>query len=257
MRLTVIGCSGSYPGPDSPASCYLVEADGIDDTGRARTWRVLLDLGNGALGELHNHVDPREIDAVLLTHLHADHFLDLCGYYVLRRYHPTGHQPRIPVWGPEGTADRLARSYDLPLDPGMHEEFDFRRYAEDPVELGPFSIEAVEVVHPVPAYSLRVRAGGRLLVYTGDCGPCDGLDRAAEGADLLLAEAAFCEGDDNPEDLHLTGVEVGRTALRAGVDRVVLTHIPPWHDKQIALRETRAVWSGPVELAHTGATYEI
>ena len=76
---------------------------------RPRTWRILLDLGNGALGALHRYVDPLDVDAVFLSHLHADHCLDLCGYYVLRKYHPTGPQPRIPVWGPAGTAERMAR----------------------------------------------------------------------------------------------------------------------------------------------------
>ncbi|KQY63560.1 MULTISPECIES: MBL fold metallo-hydrolase [unclassified Nocardioides] len=252
MKLTVIGCSGSYPGPDSPASCYLVE-----EQFEGRTWRILLDLGNGALGELHNHVDPLTIDAVLLSHLHADHFMDLCGYYVMRKYHPLGAQPQIPVWGPAGTADRLSVSYDLPLDPGMHEEFDFREYPTTSFEFGPFTVQAVEVVHPVPAYSLRVTSNDRLLVYTGDCGPCDGLDRAADGADLLLAEAAFCDGDENPEDLHLTGVEVAELAQRAGAAHLVLTHIPPWHDKQIAYAEAKSIWEGPLDLAHTGATYEV
>ena len=110
MRLTVVGCSGSYPGPDSPASCYLLEAEHDDGSG-PRTWRVLLELGNGALGALHRVVDPLSIDAVLVSHLHADHCLDLCGYYVMRKYHPQGPPPRIPVWGPSDTADRMARAY--------------------------------------------------------------------------------------------------------------------------------------------------
>ena len=114
MRLTVVGCSGSYPGPDSCASCYLLEAEW-----EGRTWRVLLELGNGALGQLQRYADPLTIDAVLFSHLHADHCLDLCGYYVMRKYHPTGAQPRIPVWGPGDTPGRLARAYDLPLEPGM------------------------------------------------------------------------------------------------------------------------------------------
>ena len=126
-RLTVVGCSGSYPGPDSPASCYLLEAEHD-----GRTFRILLDLGNGALGQLHRYVDPLTIDAVFLSHLHADHCLDMCGYYVMRKYHPTGPQPRIPVWGPADTPGRLARAYDLPIDPGMTEEFDFFAH-EDPV----------------------------------------------------------------------------------------------------------------------------
>ncbi|RYP84105.1 MBL fold metallo-hydrolase [Nocardioides guangzhouensis] len=258
MRLTVVGCSGSYPGPDSPASCYLVEATGVDESGEGRTWRILLDLGNGALGALHRYADPLAVDAVFLSHLHADHCLDLCGYYVMRKYHPAGHQPRIPVYGPEGTAARMARAYDLPEDPGMTEEFDFHAYPDGgAVELGPFRIEPVAVEHPVPAYALRVHAGGRLLVYTGDSGVCEPVEHAAEGADLFLAEAAFCDGEENPEGIHLTGTDVGNMAKRAGVGRLVLTHIPAWHDRQVAFDEARAVWDGPLEVAAAGATYDV
>ena len=249
MRLTVVGCSGSYPGPDSPASCYLVEAEHED-----RTWRILLDLGNGALGALHRYADPLAIDAVFLSHLHPDHFMDLCGYYVLRKYHPTGPRPAIPVWGPAGTAAQMARAYDLPADLGMSEQFDFHSYA-DPVDLGPFRIEAVPVVHPVPAYALRVTAEGRTLVYSGDTAPCPAFDAAATGADLLLAEASFRVGHDEPPDIHLNGRDVGLTATRAGVARVVLTHIPPWHDPLRAIDEARTAYDGPLDLAVAGATY--
>ena len=256
MRLTIVGCSGSYPGPESAASCYLREAEHD-----GRTWRILLDLGNGALGQLHRYADPLSIDAVFVSHLHADHCLDLCGYYVMRKYHPTGPQPRIPVWGPEGTAERMARAYDLPEAPGMTEEFAFMEYGsrehDGPVELGPFRVEAHQVVHPVTAFALRVTADGRTLVYSGDTGPCPALDEAAAGAHLLLAEASFQTGDDNPPDLHLTGADCGRTASSAGVERLVLTHVPPWHDAAVAEAEARAEWSGPVELARAGATYEV
>jgi ribonuclease BN (tRNA processing enzyme) len=251
MRLTIVGCSGSYPGPESPASCYLLEED-LD----GRTWRILLDLGNGALGQLHRYADPLAIDAVFVSHLHADHCLDLCGYYVMRKYHPTGPQPRIPVWGPDGTAERMARAYDLPEDPGMSEEFAFTAY-DGPVEVGPFRVEARRVVHPVTAYSLKVTAAGRTLVYSGDTGPCAALDEVATGAHLLLAEASFRTGDDNPPDLHLTGADCGRTAAAAGVGRLVLTHVPPWHDAALAEAEARAEWDGPVELARAGATYDV
>ncbi|WP_395656253.1 MBL fold metallo-hydrolase [Nocardioides sp.] len=252
MRLTIVGCSGSYPGPESPASCYLLEAD--DASGR--TWRVLLDLGNGSLGALHRYADPLAVDAVLLSHLHADHCLDLSGYYVLRKYHPTGPQPRIPVWGPVGTADRMARAYDLPADPGMHHEFDFREW-DGTVEVGPFTVTPVPVAHPVPAYGLRVSVGGATLAYTGDTGPTPALEELARDVDLLLAEASFRDVDDNPPDLHLTGTDGGTVAARAGVRRLVLTHVPPWHDPDEALAEAVAVYAGPVELARAGATYDV
>lgn len=252
MKLTIVGCSGSYPGPDSPASSYLIEEEH-----EGRTWRLVMDLGSGALGTLQRFVDPLQIDAVLLSHLHADHCLDLCGYHVLRRYHPSGKQPILPVYGPEGTADHLARAYDLPLDPGMHEEFDFRTWPSEPVTVGPFTITAVPVKHPVPAYSLRVSAGGRTLGYSGDCGPCEGLSAATQGVDLLLAEASFEEGADNPADLHMTGKECAELAIEGGVGHLVLTHIPPWHDPAVVHAEAAALWNGPLSLAKVGATYEV
>lgn len=254
MRLTVVGCSGSYPGPDSCASCYLVETD-VGEGEERRTWRILLDLGNGALGQLARYVDPLTIDAVLLSHLHADHCLDLCGYYVMRKYHPSGPQPRLPVWGPGGAADRMARAYELPIDPGMHEEYEFRAY-DGPFTVGPFSVVPIPVEHPVPAYGLRISAAGATMGYSGDTAPCDGLDQVAANAQLLLAEASFRDLDDNPPGVHLTGRDAGAVAARGRAARLVLTHVPPWFDRLAMAAEARTAYSGPIELAQPGAVYE-
>ena len=132
----------------------------------------------------------------------------------------------------------------------------FREY-DGPIELGPFHVEAHQVVHPVTAFALRVTADGRTLVYSGDTGPCPALDEVAADAHLLLAEASFQTGDDNPPDLHLTGADCGRTASKAGVERLVLTHIPPWHDPQVVLGEAVGEYDGKVELATPGASYDV
>jgi ribonuclease BN (tRNA processing enzyme) len=252
VRLTIVGCAGSYPGPQSATSCYLVEAD--DPAGR--TWRILLDLGSGALGPLQRYADPFAVDAVFISHLHADHCLDLCGYHVLRRYHPQGAQPRIPVWGPVGTAQRMAQAYGLPEAVGMNDEFAFYEHDER-VRLGPFVVESVPVNHPIPTVGFRVTADGRSLAYSGDTGPCDGLDRLADGVDLLLAEAAFQSGEDNPPDLHLTGADGGRAAARGRVGRLVVTHVPAWYDSAVALAEAKAEFDGRIDLAVEGAVYEV
>ncbi len=246
MKLTVIGCSGSIPGPDSPASCYLVEADGF---------RLLLDLGNGALGALARHVPLESIDAVALSHLHPDHCVDLCAYYVARKYRPGGPLPPIPVYGPEGTADRLASAYGLPASPGMSGEFTFVAYPEGAFEIGPFTAQVTRVAHPVPAYAIRLTHAGSTLSYSGDTGPTEALVKIANHADVLLAEASFLDGDDNPLDLHLTGRDAGEHAARAGVGRLVLTHIPPWGDPARAQAEAASTFAGPVDLAVSGATY--
>ena len=255
MRLTVIGCSGSYPGPDSSASCYLVEAD-VGDGDEKRTWRILLDLGNGALGTLQRHADALAVDAVLLSHLHPDHCSDLCGFYVLRKYHPQGAHPRIPVYGPSGVAERMSDAYGLPDGLGMSDVFDFREYA-GPFEVGPFSVVPVPVEHPVEAYGLRVSVGDSTLGYSGDTATCEGLDRVAANVRLFVCEASFREVDDNPPGIHLTGVEAGQTAARARVGRMVLTHVPPWFDRDQMLAEARTAYSGPIDLAAVGATYEV
>src|SRR2546430_15374 len=98
MRLRIVGCSGSIPGPDSAASAYLIEHDGV---------RLLLDLGSGAYGPLQRYVDPLDIDAVLLSHLHGDHILDMCAYSVARRFSPRGMPPPVPVVAPAGAAERI------------------------------------------------------------------------------------------------------------------------------------------------------
>src|SRR5262249_9171895 len=209
MRLTAIGCSGSFPGPGSPASSYLLEHDGF---------RVLLDLGNGALGPLQRHVDLLEIDAVVLSHLHADHCLDMCEYVVVRRYHPSGvRMPRLPVFGPRGTHGRLAAAYDPTSTDGLNDVFAFGALEPGGREVGPFTLQVDRVCHPVETFAMRLSAGGRTLTYSGDAGPSDVLIRLASGSDLLLCEATF--DGEGPPDLHLTGREAGEHAKKAEVGR--------------------------------------
>lgn len=250
MLLTVVGCSGSFPGPESAASCYLLETQY-----EGSTFRLVLDLGSGSLGGLQKYADLRALDAVVLSHLHADHCLDLCGLYVVRKFHPRGHLGRIPVYGPKGTADRMARAYDMSADPGMWPEFDFRAFPSDPFQLGPFTVTVARVDHPVDAFAVRVAEAGRSLVYSGDTGPCAELEELAEDCDLLLAEASFLEGGDNPPNLHLTGKQAAQVASRARAGRLVLTHIPPWLDSEAVLREATPHYLGAASLAQPGATY--
>jgi ribonuclease BN (tRNA processing enzyme) len=248
MRLTIVGCAGSFPGPDSPASCYLVEHDGH---------RIVLDLGNGAFGALQRYADVYDVDGVVLSHLHADHCLDLTSYYVARKYHPEGPKPSIPVLGPTGTAERMARAYDLAPEPGMTGEFDFRDHV-DVTEIGPFRISTAPANHPVEAYSVRVDAGGSALVFSGDTGVCDPLVELSRGADLALYEASFLSRyPDLPDNLHLTATQAAQHALRAEVRRLVLTHLVPWTPQDETLEEAASVYDGDLALAATGLAVDL
>lgn len=209
MKLTVVGCSGSFPSAESACSSYLVEADGF---------RLLLDMGNGALGELQRHCGLYDLDAIFLSHLHADHCIDMCGYFVARYYrHDGGRCAPLPVYGPEGTEHRLTTAYaDTPSASSMSEVFDFHTVKPSTFEIGPFLVHIERVAHPVEAYGIRIEHGGKTLTYSGDTGVTPLLDDLARDTDLFLCEAAFTHGKENIPDLHLNGREAGESAARAG-----------------------------------------
>ncbi|WP_435199432.1 MBL fold metallo-hydrolase [Janibacter sp. GS2] len=255
MKLTVVGCSGSFAGPESPASCYLVRAEH-----EGRTWRLVLDLGNGALGALQRHADLADLDGVVISHLHPDHCIDLTGMYVQRTFDPRRPRPgRLPVYGPAGTADRIAAAYEGLDDGGMTGVLDFRRLSAGvPVHIGPFTVRPVRVNHPVEAYGFRVEAEGRVLAYSGDTDSCDALSPLFADADLVLADSAFVEGRDDARGIHLTGRRAAEAAVAAGgVGRLMLTHIPAWNDPAVCRADAAAVWPGEVELAQPDETYQV
>lgn len=259
MRLTVVGCAGSFPGPTSAASCYLVQADDAE----GRTWNVVLDLGSGALGPLQRLCDPADLDAVGLSHLHPDHVADVSGLYVYLRYRPEGpgRDGPLPVHGPFGTASRLAEAYGLEPGESMADHLSVHVWQPGHgVRVGPMTLTPVAVEHPVPAYGVRVEGPSEddadrrvVLAYSGDTDACDGLDRLAAGADVLLAEAAFVEGrDDAIRGIHLTGRRAGEAAADGGAGRLVLTHVPAWNEPGRAAAEAAEVYDGPILTAEPG-----
>jgi ribonuclease BN (tRNA processing enzyme) len=251
MRLTVLGCSGSAPGPDSPASGYLLQHDGFS---------LVLDLGNGAFGELLRHLPPSGVDAIVLSHLHPDHCIDVVSYGIALRHGRDRRREPIPVQAPAGARMRLlaAARADAAL-PSPEEEmagFAFAEPADGP--LGPFELRFARMAHPVPTYGVRVSVpGGPSLVYSGDTGPTDALVELARGADLLLCEASFVAGEPAPDGLHLTGAQAGQHAARAGVGRLVITHVPPWNSRDGAVAEARGTFPGEVAAAQPRAVHEL
>lgn len=247
MKLTIVGCSGSFPGPDSPASCYLLEQDGF---------RLLIDLGNGALGALQRHARLDQVDAILLSHLHADHCLDLCPYHVVRTYSPYGPFARIQVHAPSGAAGRLAAAYGMPDEPALDTSFDFVALAPGVRSVGPFEVTAARMNHPVETYGFRVSAGGHAVAYSADTGETSELVHLAKDADLLLCEASFLDDPELPPDLHLNGRQAAEHAARANVGTLVLTHLVPWYDPARILEDaSRGGFDGRTELARSGAVY--
>jgi ribonuclease BN (tRNA processing enzyme) len=249
VKLTIVGCSGTYPGPESGCSSYLVEQDG---------YRLLLDAGNGSTGALQRYIGLLDLDAVVVSHMHGDHFLDLVTYTYARRYHPDGQPQCLPVHGPSDVADHVALAFGRPVQDLLSEVYEFHPTDHNGrIELGPFVIDRARVNHPVETYAMRLTAGGRTLAYSADSGVCDDLVDLAHGSDMFLCEASYLEGDDNPPDIHLTGKEAAEHAKRAEVGRLVLTHLVPWGDRERTLAEATAAFDGPLDVAEAGAVFEI
>ena len=252
MRITVLGCSGSVVGADSPASGYLLTAAGSPP--------LVIDFGGGVLGALQRYADPNEVH-VLLSHLHADHCLDLPGLFVWRRYHPSPAPERGIMYGPSDTWTRLAAA-SSPLGGELDDFtdiFDVRPWVDgEAVRFRRIAVLPRMVSHPTESYGMRITEdGGATLVFSGDTGVCESLVELATGADVFLCEASWTDAPERPKHLHLSGAEAGRVAARAGVGRLLLTHIPPWTSREDVIAEAKAEFDGPVHAVVPGEAIDL
>ena len=251
MQLVVLGNSGTYPGPLQACSGYLlIEGE----------TRLLLDCGPGVMGNLLKHVTIEELTGVVLSHMHADHFLDLVvmRYACVQRNHR--RREPLPVYMPPGgmemwdriTAilDETNRSFQPPCE--------FVEYREgESYQIGALGIRVSALKHFVPSYGIEVRGSGR-LVYSGDTRPCPELPALARDADLFLSEATFLDQEPvSGERGHLTAREAGEIAAEARVRRLLLTHIHPDVDTRKSLAAAKAAFDGDLSLAEQGKTYSV
>jgi ribonuclease BN (tRNA processing enzyme) len=240
LQLTVLGCSGTHPGPDRMCSSYLVECEG---------YRLLLDCGNGSLSNLQRRHDVGDIDAVIISHLHPDHFADLYGLYYALRFHPDG--PRsVPVYAPRGAWEFAAQLLDSADTFAETCRFETAT-AGDVLDLGPLKVTLFASSHPVETLASRVEGGGHVIAYSGDSGPTENLQHAARDADLFLADATWLERDRPlPTAVHMTGFEAGRTAAEAAAQRLMVTHVFPSNDPNETAAEAARAYDGEIIVAH-------
>ena len=250
MRLTIIGCSGSFAGPNSPASSYLVQSEH-----EGRTWNLVLDMGPGSLGALQRHIELDAIDAIVISHLHPDHCLDLTAWDVAAAHSSTAPWRPVVTHAPAGARDRIVRAAAVTEDEEvkLDRSFDFRTINQGSrLTIGCFTLTFARVAHPVESYAIRIEGPHGALVYSGDTGPTLALDDLAHEARLLLAEASFPDRAGLPADLHLSGRQAGECAAAAGVEILVITHVPAWEDPDARVREARTSFDGRVVLAEPG-----
>ncbi|MFI5981094.1 MBL fold metallo-hydrolase [Streptomyces sp. NPDC051555] len=250
LRLTVLGCATPYPSVDNPCSGYLVAA------GDTRVW---VDAGTGTLAQLQRHVSIEDLDAIWISHLHADHSADLLTTYYAALFADVELAAPIPLYGPPGIADRLAHfltntASRSPVEAAfdVHELYDGHR-----VRVGELMLTSRAVAHGIPAFGLRVEGGGGSLVYSGDTAPCANLISLADGCDVLLCEAESAQAPAEGEQVHHTPEDTGDTATAARAGRLIVTHVGRFLSPEEAVVRASARFDGPVEYAAPGATFSI
>ncbi len=242
MELIVLGAGPAYTDRAGAAgAAYLVREAGT---------AVVLDLGQGSFPNLARELEPSTLDAVVISHLHPDHFVDLVA---LRHYLHWEFRPprRVRVLAPGDLRKRLD---GVAGERGFADAvFAVDGIAEAQVEVGGLVMEAGRVTHTDESYGFRISSpGGIGLVYSGDCGVAEDLEPLVRPGDALLSEVAFGPGPVPPGALHLDGPAVGRLAARTRVGRVLLTHIQMGFDRDATLRSVCDRYDGPVEFVDPG-----
>lgn len=249
VKVTVLGSAGSHPGNGRACSSYLVSAG---------DHHLLLDCGNGSVANLLDAVDPAELDAVIISHLHPDHFVDLYGLHYALRFHPTGSR-KVDVYAPAGARELMTS----PLIGDSADSFVAHlpvhvAAAGDRLQLGPFEVALYTAYHPIETLASRIVVDGRIIAYSGDSAFTPDLVTCALDADLFICDSTWVSRDAPfPEGVHMTGTEAGTLAGDAGVERLMITHVFPQREPEQVAADAETVYDGIVWVARDREEYEL
>lgn len=254
-QLTILGGSAAGIGTDQGCSGYLLDIDGTT---------IVLDLGPSTLIELRKHTDYRELDAIVISHLHMDHVLDLFILRFMLNYNPVKANRKIPLYLPPDGIAFMAKAADLwATDPDEVDDyftgvFEMQEYdPAQPLTVGSATITFAETAHVIPCWAMRIQPGdGEDLVYTADTGIGVDLDEFASGASVIIADSASAL-DDQPaviEGVHFNAPRAAEFASRAGCDHLILTHQWEERDPLRNLEVARKHFQGRISIAIPGLT---
>jgi ribonuclease BN (tRNA processing enzyme) len=248
MRLTVLGSAASYAAAGQACSGHLVQAGETS---------VLFDCGNGVLANLSAAMDPLDLDALFITHAHVDHFADVYALQALMRYAPGGPSGPLPLYLGQGLFDRMGCLLSEHGREELAEAFEVHEVADgDEVVVGDMVVGVACVDHIDPTFALIATVAGSRLCFTSDTGMSHAVVEAADGCDLLLAEATLPEryADAAP---HLTARQAGEIASQVGASMLVITHVWPTNDRDATLAEAQGAFGGRVAVAREMDAFEV
>lgn len=248
MDVTVLGSGASFPRPGGACSGFLVSHNGTN---------VWLDAGNGTLSRLMQHLPLSELDALVLTHAHPDHYSDVMPLMYALALAPGSHNGRLPILAPKSIAKAQIGALLGGSSAEMYGRVFEMRPLADTFEIGSLRVDPFPTNHPGETYGLRITADGRSVVYTSDTAMFPELPDACRAADLLICEATYIDGHEAEPDVHMWARQAGTVAKEAGVKSLVLTHVLPIFDLSQAVAEASEEYSGPVEAAVEGKRYSV
>ncbi|MER3395820.1 MAG: MBL fold metallo-hydrolase [Acidimicrobiia bacterium] len=247
MKFTVIGCSGTYPTHESPCSAYLFSAEG---------YNLLVDLGPGTFVALQRYIDLGDLDALLLTHFHPDHCIDIYPLYYALRFSDS-FERKISVYAPGGAESSLFGF----LSGDSKEEF-ARIFAMERVsggnklQLGPFDVELSATNHPIETLAVAVSNGRATVTYSADTGPGGGFPELAAKADVVVCEATY-EREGQGPPIHLASRQAAQIVKESGAARLVLTHRFPTCDRDRWFEEAASTYGGVIDAAFPGLELDL
>jgi ribonuclease BN (tRNA processing enzyme) len=243
-RLIVLGASGAQPTAEQGCSGFLLDWDGV---------RIVLDLGYDTLTELLSHVPDGGVTAVVVTHEHPDHCVDLHGLFRVR-HNSYPDSPRLPLYCPRGVLDRLS---DIEPAVDLADVFDHQPLPGE-YEIGPFRLHTSPLPHFVPNFGVRLTTNDLVLAYATDTGPHENLAELCRDADLCIIDATDRPGETQRGKRNLlTATEAGACAQQAGARRLLLTHLWPGSDPLASVGRAGDTFGGPIDVATRGLVVDL
>lgn len=244
LTVTVLGSSGTCAGADNDCSGFLV---------RSPTTTLMLDAGPGTFSNLQRHVHPSELDALLITHSHPDHWLDLPMIRNALRY--VFRIGGVPLYTTQQTLDHAE---EVTSEGGLGSTFVPHVISDgSEVRIGDLEVRCSRTDHPVETLAVRIDHDGRSFAYSADTGPGWSLAELGEGIDLAISEATYLEGSDDAAPVHLSARQAGKLARAAGVARLAISHVLPTGSPAAAAAEAGDAYGAPVEVAEPHRTFDV
>lgn len=241
MKFTVIGPWGGYPAAGGASASYILEKE---------DFLLLIDAGSSSLSKFQQIHDVMDLDAIIISHYHADHIADIGVFQHARLVYTyvTGEKKVLPIYGHEEDEIEFAKlSHDFTEGIAYN--------PKEILHIGPFQITFIKTVHSVPCYGMRITDGETTIVYTADTAYQDEWIDFAKGADLLVTDCNFYENQNASESGHMNSKEAATIAEKARVKQLLLSHLPQFGDQNLLVEQAKKYYSGPVLLAKEGLSW--